>query len=121
MVHGTCKEGGRKRRVGEEEGIVSEGGRGGGGGKKEWRGNLFAPQYVITLSLPLPRRPRPILPDTSAMRVVLSPELVRYCTCTCTDSTETELTCLSGERRLCLCITFKDSAYPAELPRWLSW
>ena len=32
-------------------------------------------------------------------------------------STGVELTCLSGERRLCLCIIFKDSACPAELPR----
>ena len=36
-------------------------------------------------------------------------------------NTEIELPCLSGERRLCLCITFKDSACPAELPQWLSW
>ena len=36
-------------------------------------------------------------------------------------STEIELPCLSGKRRLCLYITFEDSACPAELPWWLSW
>ena len=29
--------------------------------------------------------------------------------------------CLAGERRHLLCINFKDSPRPAELPRWLSW
>ena len=40
------------------------------------------------------------------------------CTCTCT---EMEQPCLSGKRRICPCITSKDLACPAELPRWLSW
>ena len=35
-------------------------------------------------------------------------------------STELELPCLTGERRLFPCIKLKDSACPAELPRWLS-
>ena len=34
---------------------------------------------------------------------------------------EVEYPCLSGERRHLPCINFKDSARPAELPRWLSW
>ena len=34
---------------------------------------------------------------------------------------EVEYPCLSGERRHLPCIYFKDSARPAELPRWLSW
>ena len=34
---------------------------------------------------------------------------------------EVEYPCLSGERRHLPCINFKDSACPAELPRWLSW
>ena len=33
-------------------------------------------------------------------------------------STEIELPCSSGKRQLCLCIIIKDSACPAELPRW---
>ena len=36
-------------------------------------------------------------------------------------SAEVEYPCLSGERRHLPCINFKDSARPAELPRWLSW
>ena len=32
-----------------------------------------------------------------------------------------EYPCLSGERCHLPCINFKDSARPAELPRWLSW
>ena len=42
-------------------------------------------------------------------------------TCTCTCNAEVEYPCLSGERRHLPCINFKDSARPAELPRWLSW
>ena len=34
---------------------------------------------------------------------------------------EVEYPCLLGERRHLPCINFKDSARPAELPRWLSW
>ena len=34
---------------------------------------------------------------------------------------EVEYPCLSGEKRHLPCINFKDSARPAELPRWLSW
>ena len=34
---------------------------------------------------------------------------------------EVEYPCLSGERHHLPCINFKDSARPAELPRWLSW
>ncbi len=34
---------------------------------------------------------------------------------------EVKYPCLSGERHHLPCINFKDSARPAELPRWLSW
>ena len=34
---------------------------------------------------------------------------------------EVEQPCLSGERRHLPSTNFKDSACPAELPRWLSW
>ena len=44
-------------------------------------------------------------------------------TCTCGEvlNAEVEYPCLSGVRRHLPCINFKDSARPAELPRWLSW
>ena len=41
--------------------------------------------------------------------------------CKATTCTPVEYPCLSGERRHLPCINFKDSARPAELPRWLSW
>ena len=43
-----------------------------------------------------------------------------YCR-SATANAEVEYPCLSGERRHLPCINFKDSACPAELPRWLSW
>ena len=41
--------------------------------------------------------------------------------CKATTCAPVEYPCLSGERRHLPCINFKDSARPAELPRWLSW